>query len=132
MPTYTWACQRCGNRSECVMSISRYLHARPEFVCCGEPMPRTIEVAPGLAMHNALASERHYAGLRATDGTPIDTRAKHRAYMRERGLTTIDDFRETWKRDAAARAARLQGEDPSRRADIAEAIKRLEANPATR
>jgi len=39
-----------------------------------------------------IMSDRHYDGLRATDGTPIDTRVRHRRYMSERGLTTIDDF----------------------------------------
>jgi hypothetical protein len=81
-----------------------------------------------MALANALASERHYDGLRAQDGTPIDTRAKHRAYMRANNLTTADDFAETWKRDARERAERLAGEDPQRRADVARAISELETN----
>ena len=48
------------------------------------------------AMHNALAGDRHYDGLRATDGTPIDSRTKHREYMKRHGLTTVDDYKQTW------------------------------------
>jgi len=88
-------------------------------------MQRHITVAPGLAVHNALASERHYDGLRATDGTDISTRAKHRAYMREHNLTTVDDFAQTWKRDAEKRAAALAGEDTTRGRDVAQAMEKL-------
>lgn len=42
--------------------------------------------------------ESHYDGARATDGTPIDTRRKHREYMKAHGLTTADDYTETWKK----------------------------------
>lgn len=49
------------------------------------PTPR-LEIAP----------DSHYDGLRATDGTDIGSRRKHREYMRQNGLTTADDFKETW------------------------------------
>jgi len=42
--------------------------------------------------HNRVIGDSHYDGLRATDGTDISTRAKHRAYMKAHNLTTIDDF----------------------------------------
>lgn len=45
----------------------------------------------------ALWNDRHYANLKATDGTPIDSRAKHQRYMKDHNLTTVDDFTETWK-----------------------------------
>ncbi len=125
MPTYTFRCATCGRTQDAIMSIRSYSEAPPTFVCCLAQMERFISVVPGLAVHNALASERHYDGLTATDGTPIDTRAKHRAYMRERGLTTIDDFTETWKREAQAREARIAGEDKTRASDIAQAIEQL-------
>jgi len=126
MPTYTFRCPGCGAITNAMMSIREYVAAPPVFVHCGQTSERFFEVVPAMALTNALASERHYDGLRAQDGTPIDTRAKHRAYMRERGLTTIDDFKQTWAKEAEARTARLAGEDPSRAADVAQAIAKLE------
>ena len=55
--------------------------------------------------------DSHYDGMQATDGTPIDTRRKHREYMRANGLTTADDYIETWKR---AEADRQRTGEPSR------------------
>lgn len=122
MPTYAFKCQACGAQLDTVMGIREYAAAPPTFFCCSAPMERFFEVVPALALHNALASERHYENLRAQDGTPIDTRAKHRAYMKANNLTTVDDFSKTWKRDAEARASRLAGDDPQRARDIAQAI----------
>ena len=107
------------------MSIREYCAAPPAFVCCGEIMPRYFETVPALALHNALAGDRHYDGLRATDGTPIDTRAKHQAYMKQRGLTTVDDFKETWAKEARARSERMAGIDSTRRDDVAQAMAQL-------
>ena len=45
-----------------------------------------------------LWNDRSYEGLKATDGTDISSRTKHREYMRRHGLTTADDYTETWKR----------------------------------
>lgn len=70
----------------------------------------------------ALWGDESYRGQRATDGTPIDTRTKHREYMRARGLTTIDDFTNEFKMSEQARAKILRGEDPQRVQDIVRAI----------
>lgn len=122
MPTYAFKCQACGAQLDTVMSIREYMAAPPTFFCCSSPMERFFEVVPAMAITNALVSERHYDGLRAPDGTPIDTRAKHREYMRANNLTTVDDFAGTWKRDAQAREARLSGDDPQRAQDVARAF----------
>lgn len=122
MPTYAFKCLTCGAQLDTVMSIREYMAAPPAFFCCSTQMGRFFEVVPAMAITNALASERHYENLRAQDGTPIDTRAKHREYMRANSLTTVDDFSKTWKRDAEARADRLAGADPQRARDIAQAI----------
>jgi hypothetical protein len=122
VPTYAYRCATCGRVDEHVMSIHAYVSNAPAFYCCAAQMPRFISVAPGVALGNALASERHYDGLRAPDGTPIDTRAKHREYMRANNLTTVDDFAGTWKRDAEQREARLAGVDPARARDVADAV----------
>lgn len=44
----------------------------------------------------ALWGDRHYDGMRATDGTDISSRSKHRAYMKANNLTTADDFTQSW------------------------------------
>ena len=75
----------------------------------------------------ALWGDRGYAGLRATDGTPIDSRTKHREYMRMHGLTTADDFTDEWRAAAARREAFYRrAADPERPGEIAHAIVRLE------
>jgi hypothetical protein len=38
----------------------------------------------------------HYEGTRATDGTPVDTKKKHAAYMKKNNLAIADDFKGTW------------------------------------
>ena len=125
MPTYSFRCGKCEAILSHVMSIRDYVAAPPAFFCCAVQMDRHFEVVPALAISNALASERHYEGLRAQDGTPIDTRAKHRAYMQANKLTTVDDYSSTWRKDAEARAARMAGDDPSRVRDIAAAVAKL-------
>ena len=121
MPTYEFSCPHCHRLVETVQTIGEYTAHPPAFVCCGQLMDRHFSVAPGLA----VVGEKHYEGLRAPDGTPIDTRAKHRAYMKANNLTTVDDFALTWRKDADERRARIAGEDPNRVRDIAEAIHKL-------
>jgi len=74
----------------------------------------------------ALWGDRGYDGMRATDGAPIDSRSKHREYMRARGLTTADDYSGEW---AEARRIRdewyTKGRDPSRREDVARALEKV-------
>jgi hypothetical protein len=76
---------------------------------------------------SALWGDRHYAGMRTSDGTDISTRSKHREYMKRHGLTTIDDFgADHWQRHAAQREAVARGVDPNRKHDIARAIAQLQ------
>jgi hypothetical protein len=51
-----------------------------------------------------LSTGTCYEGLQATDGTPINSRAKHREYMRLHGFTTTDDYTQSWERAAKERA----------------------------
>lgn len=44
----------------------------------------------------ALWGDRHYEGMRASDGTDISSRSKHRQYMKNNNLTTMDDFTNSW------------------------------------
>lgn len=125
MPTYTYRCGKCEGFREMVMSIHEYVRNPPTPFCCDERMQRYIDVVPGLALHNALANDRHYEGLRASDGTDISSRAKHRAYMKANNLTTVDDFKDTWRKQAREREAVMAGKDPTRAQDIVQAIHKL-------
>lgn len=73
-----------------------------------------------------LWNDRHYDGLRATDGTPIDSRAKHRAYMKLHGVTTADDFKETWSRAQQQRERYYTRGGTVTKDDIGRAIHQLE------
>lgn len=126
IPTYDWRCAKCAEPFTLFMSISSYIHDKPAPVHCGALMVRELAVVPGLATSNALAGERHYDGMRAQDGSDISSRAKHRAYMKAHNVTTVDDFKDTWKKAADQRAATLSGNDASRVADIAQAVAKLE------
>lgn len=84
-----------------------------------QPTPRNAD--------HVLWNDRHYGNMRATDGTDISSRAKHREYMRVNGLTTADDFKETWAKAAKERADYFTGKRGSvTKEDIARAIHQLE------
>ena len=87
-------------------------------------MERKLSVVPAAAGSYALAGDRHYEGMRATDGTDISSRSKHRAYMKANNLTTVDDFSKTWSKNAEDRQAFRSGthQDASLKQDIAAAI----------
>ena len=72
----------------------------------------------------ALWGDRHYTGI----DPRFSTRTQHRAYLRERGLTTLDDFKEAWDRAARHRAEVFTtGRDPTRRGDVAQATAQVAA-----
>lgn len=124
MPTYTFRCAKCGDTLSTVMGMREYCAAPPAFVHCSEIMDRFFEVVPALAIHNPGAGDRHYDGLRATDGTDISSRSKHREYMRANNLTTADDFSQTWAKQAEQRAAVMAGSDAGRALDVRAAVER--------
>lgn len=55
-----------------------------------------------------------YGGLRATDGTPIDSRTKHREYMKANGLAMDSDFKEHRVKAAQRREEVLSGRADSK------------------
>jgi hypothetical protein len=63
------------------------------------------EVAPRLQ----VMSESHYEGLRSTDGVPIDTRKRHRDYMRANNLCLADEIKPDVERAQRERAAVRDG-----------------------
>lgn len=126
MITYEFICEACGEVLKHHSTMSEYIRNPPSFVHCGKRMERFFSAAPSVALSNALAGDRHYDGMRAQDGADISSRAKHRAYMKAKNLTTVDDFTQTWKKAAEQRAGTLAGDDRSRATDIAHAIAKLD------
>jgi hypothetical protein len=78
-------------------------------------MERMLTANGGMALYNALHGDRHYDGLRASDGTDISTRTKHREYMKRNGLTIADDFKGEWAKAERERRDRLDGKIQSNR-----------------
>lgn len=78
----------------------------------------------------ALWGDREYIGLKATDGTDISSRSKQREYMKRHGLTTADDFKDTWAKAQKERDLYRQGLGGGAitRNDIAETIARLQGS----
>src|SRR5260370_1357897 len=68
------------------------------------------------AVNRYVEDERLYGKAgRATDGAAIDSRTKHKRYMKERGLTTADDFKESWAAAEKERErVRAFGTDPDK------------------
>ena len=112
--------------------------ARRRFIWDRE-LDTLVEVTPDYEQpgrddaRNILASDAIYDGLRASDGTPIDTRTKHREYMRRNGLTTIDDFTDTWKHARKQRDDYYTGKKGTvTKDDIGRAIHQLESSERKR
>ena len=75
-----------------------------------------------------LYNDRIYDGLRADDGSDISSRTRHRDYMRQNGLTTMDDFKGEWAAAAVKREEYYTGKRGSvSKDDIARAIHQLES-----
>lgn len=108
--------------------------ARKSFVQdpdTGELVPKD-EYIPRHALnpHHLVLGDRHYDGLQATDGVDISTRIKHREYMKQRGLTTVDDYSGEFTRQTEQRARYRQGQPGTgavRKEDLARAIHQLES-----
>ena len=100
---YSFLCEQCGHVAEVDMSIGEYHRNPPAFFHCAQPQVRYFPPTGANALDNALAGDRHYDGLRATDGTDISSRSKHRDYMKRHGLATADDFKDTWAQAQKAR-----------------------------
>ena len=66
----------------------------------------------------------------APDGTVIDSRKKHREYMKRAGVTTMDDFKDYWAQKRKERDEFYTGTSEKlkreRREDIARTIEQLQ------
>lgn len=71
-------------------------------------------------------SDRIYSDkpFKAHDGTIIDSRKKHREYMKRHNLSTVDDFKGTWDKARERREAVFTGkaDREARREAIARAL----------
>lgn len=120
MAIYTWLC-KCGEITETVQSIGEYSDPKTKRTPwhCEAPMERMLTVnGSNSAIANALAGDRHYEGLAASDGTLINSRSKHREYMKRNGLTIADDYKGEWKNAAKEREQRFTGTHNTNRAII--------------
>ena len=104
---------------------------RRRFVQRREPPYDLIEITDDYqpevrADSGALWGDRSYDGMRAPDGTDISSRTKHREYMKAKGLTTMDDFKDTWARAKVERENYMQHGGSFKRADIERAIYKLQ------
>lgn len=127
MPSYHFICEACKHVDEVALSIGEYHRNPPAFFHCGQQQVRYFPPTGHNALDNALAGDRHYDGLRATDGTDISTRSKHREYMKRNGLTTADDFTASWRAAEEQRNRYRRGEPGTgavTRDDIARAFAR--------
>lgn len=136
MPTYDYKCAVCGETTSVFQSISEYAREpkRPICVHGGDAcvMERMLSVVPAMSgLANALAGDRHYEGLRAPDGTDIGSRTKHREYMKRTGLTTSDDYKESWSKAQKEREAfrMAQHSDTELRSEITRQVTEAVAQP---
>jgi hypothetical protein len=103
----------------------RYDPESGEMVEIGATLPPRRKDA--LNHMSALWGDRHYDGLAAPGGADISSRKKHREYMKRTGLTTADDFKETWAKAKVDRERYYQQGGSVRKQDIREAIERLQS-----
>ena len=76
--------------------------------------------------HNRVIGDSHYDGLRATDGTDISSRAKHRAFMKQHNLTTMDDYTQSFDQALKRKAEYVTRGGTVKRQDIERAIYELQ------
>jgi hypothetical protein len=90
------------------MSRSRTYFTWNGYPC--EPFTVKDGEEPPVPARLQINTDSHYAGLRATDGTPIDSRTKHRAYMKANNLALADDFKGVWQKAEVERGKWARGE----------------------
>jgi hypothetical protein len=79
----------------------------------------------GWRFSDRLYSASPFVGV---DGTVINSKKSHRAYMKKHGLTTMDDFKGVWSEKRKEREAFYSGkpyDSASRKRDLIESIRKL-------
>jgi hypothetical protein len=101
------------------MSRKRWVYINGEAI---EVSPDFVNERTVTAADSVLWNDRSYQDM----GDPrFASRKQHREYMKRNGLTTADDFTNTWQSAAKDRERALKGIDPTRKRDIAEAFHRV-------
>lgn len=128
MPTYDYRCDSCDEERSIIQTMGEYCRnpVRPVCIQCGNQMERRLSVSPLMSgIQNALAGDNHYRGL-CVPGTDqlIDTRTKHRQYMKDNNLSMAEDWKGEWSKAEKERTAMrtLKRQDPSLRKEITEQV----------
>lgn len=131
MPTYDYCCKECGREDSVVQTISQYSAAPIRPQCHGHDMERKLSVVPTSALSFALAGDRHYENLRGPNGEDLSSRTKHREFMKQSGLTTMDDFKSTFKKAEEERTALRNAtfQDKELRKEITQQVMTAVAQP---
>jgi hypothetical protein len=78
-----------------------------------------IPMDPPKALFAPVMVDRFYENTKATDGTDIGSRAKHREYMKRNNLAPADDFSGVWANAAKEREKIQTGQiDQRERRDL--------------
>lgn len=96
--------------------------------------PKTLELIEITEDHlpqlrtdsGVLWGDRHYDGLKATDGADISTRTRHREYMKANNVTVADDFKQTWAQAKERRERYHQQGGSFSKSDIERAIHQVQ------
>jgi hypothetical protein len=132
MATYDYQCASCGREESVMQTIGEYCRNPQRPWCCEVVMERRLSVNPEMSgLANALAGDRHYDGLAHSDGTPINSRTKHRQFMKERGYTLAGDFKNEWTKAQTDRELKRMGKkpDPEIKKIVEEQVYRAVAQP---
>jgi hypothetical protein len=88
------------------------------------PAPRKESSGDGYLFSDRLYSDNPFV---AHDGTLIGSRKQHREYMKRHSLTTMDDFKQTWKDAAKQREQVFTGthDKRERREQVARAMEKI-------
>lgn len=124
MPTYDYQCEECGRNESVFQTIREYINSPVRPTCCCVKMERKLSVVPGVALANALANDRHYQDMKGPNGEDLSSRTKHREFMKQTGLTTVDDYKGFFGEKQREREALRQGElrDPNLKAIVTEEV----------
>lgn len=104
------------------MARRRWVQVNGELI---EVSPDTdVCVVDSAKQAGILWNDREYQDM----GDPrFKSRSQHREYMRANGLTTVDDFKDTWRQAEKRRVESRAGIDPTRRGAIEEAFRKTAA-----
>ena len=98
------------------------MSGRKRFVAVGNKWVEVSNdyVQPAQNHDAVLWNDRAYTEL---NDPRFSSRSTHREYMKSRGLTTVDDYKGQFERDAKARADFFtKGTDPTRVHDVVQAL----------